>query len=865
MKRTVTGILAHVDSGKTTLSEAMLYHCGQIRKLGRVDHGDAFLDTDELEREKGITIFSKQAELKFGDTEMTLLDTPGHVDFSTETERTLSVIDYAVLVISGTDGVQSHTETLWKLLIRYGVPTFVFVNKMDISPYTKEVLTASLNARLGEGFVDFTDTESSQFYENAAMCDERLMDEYMENDALADEGIKRAIRKRRIFPCCFGSALKLDGVERFMDIIDRFTTETKYPKEFGAVVYKLSSDSQGKRLTHMKITGGELKVKDLIEGTDKDGEKWAEKISQIRIYSGTKFSAPGKIGAGCVCAVTGLTRAYSGQGLGISDNAKAPALEPVLTYRVKLLDNTDVHTALMNLRRLEDEDPQLHILWNEQLGEIHIQLMGEVQLEILERVIGERYGMAVAFTQGSIAYKETIAAAVEGAGHYEPLRHYAEVHLLLEPLKRGSGLRFETNCSEDVLDRNWQRLILTHLKERAHSGVLTGSPITDMRITLTAGRAHKKHTEGGDFRQATYRAVRQGLRKAESVLLEPWYSFRLEVPTENVGRAMTDIEQLGGSFSAPETVGEMSVITGSAPVSAMRDYHSEVTAYTSGRGRLSCSLKGYEKCHNAEEVIAASGYDADADIENTADSVFCSHGAGFLVSWDEADGYMHVESGLSLDGDEDEEVPEQRAAAYVDKAVDDEELLRIFEQTYGKVQRKTYTPMRKEKEPIPERYKHRKTTVKGGKEYLLVDGYNIIFAWDELKRISEQSLESARERLISIMCNYQGYKNCELILVFDAYKVKGNRREIEQVNNISVVYTKEAETADMYIEKVSHELGKNHRVRVATSDNVEQIIILGAGATRVSADAFKREVDAAEAEIRDYLKKLNLGINPTLK
>lgn len=858
MKRIVAGILAHVDSGKTTLSEAMLFRSGEIRKLGRVDHGDAFLDTDTIEREKGITIFSKQAELSIGDTNITLLDTPGHVDFSTETERTLSVIDYAVLVISGTDGVQNHTETLWRLLIRYGVPAFIFVNKMDISQRSAKELIADLRARLGDGFVDFS-ADRSELAEDAAMCSEELMEEFLENEDVSDDALRRAIQKRKLFPCCFGSALKLDGVDEFLKVFDRYTVSPSYPDEFGARVFKIAQDTQGKRLTYMKLTGGNLKVKTLLEGHDQNGEPWSEKVNQIRIYSGAKFSTTDTVYAGEVCAVTGLSATYPGEGLGSADNSKTPVLEPVLTYRIELEDGVDVHTALMNMRRLEEEEPQLHIIWNEPLQEIHIQLMGEVQLEVLKRIISERFKMNIEFGQGSIAYKETIAAPVEGVGHYEPLRHYAEVHLLMEPGKRGSGLVFKSNCPEDNLDKNWQRLILTHLKEKSHSGVLTGSPITDMKITLVAGRAHKKHTEGGDFRQATYRAVRQGLKCAESVLLEPWYNFRLEVPTENVGRAMTDIEQLGGSFSPPEVEGDMSVISGSAPVSEMRGYHSEVTGYTGGRGRLSCSLKGYEPCHNAEEVIEQIGYDSDADIDNPADSVFCAHGAGFIVKWDEVRNYMHVDSGLNFDEPEEQHTEQERASAYVERVVDDEELLRIFEKTYGPVKRKTYSPMRTKKAPSQSKYKG-KPVISQGPEYLLVDGYNIIFAWDDLKSIAEDNLEAARERLISIMCNYQGYRQCRLILVFDAYKVKNNPGEIEKINNIDVVYTKEAETADMYIEKVTHELGRKHRVRVATSDNLEQIIILGNGATRISADSFKKEVENAENEIRDYLKKMNLGI-----
>ncbi len=848
MKRLVIGILAHVDSGKTTLSEAMLFRSGEIRRLGRVDHGDAFLDTNEIEKEKGITIFSKQAEFTSGGAEITLLDTPGHIDFSTEAERTLQVLDYAVLVISGTDGVQSHTETLWDLLDRYEVPVFIFVNKMDISSFERKSLMDELKAKLSDGCVDFSDRSSADFAEECAVCSERLMEEALSDESVSDEAVSEAVRDRTLFPCFFGSALKLEGIDEFIEALDVYTQETVYPEGFGAKVFKISEDEQGKRLTHMKITGGTLKVKDRIEGRERDGERWEEKADRIRIYSGDKARAVDEAYPGMVCAVTGLTKTYPGEGLGNESDSDIPVLEPVLTYRVELDEKTDVHTALMDLRKIEEEEPQLHIIWNEHLKEIHIQLMGEVQIEVLRRIIFERFGMKVGFGRGSISYRETIAAPVVGIGHFEPLRHYAEVHLLLEPLQRGEGLKFETSCPEDMLDRNWQRLVLTHLKEKAHLGVLTGSPITDMRITLIAGRAHKKHTEGGDFRQATYRAVRQGLRSAESVLLEPWYRFRLEVPQENIGRAMTDIQNMGGSFEAPRTNGETSVISGSVPVSEMRDYHTELTNYTRGRGRLFTTLDGYRECHNAEEVIAEIGYDADGDIENPADSVFCSHGAGFIVKWDEVKDHAHVENGVS---DTEEEETEARVSEYIRRVADDDELLRIFEKTYGPVKR------RRDTSPVVRRAaskpKHKSKPLPQGPLYVLVDGYNIIFAWDELKKAAEDSLDLAREMLINRMANYRGFTQCELILVFDAYKVKGNPGEVENVHGISVVYTKEAETADMYIEKVTHELGKKHRVRVATSDNLEQLIILGAGAVRVSASEFEKEVCDTEEEIRKYL------------
>lgn len=857
MKRLVIGILAHVDSGKTTLSESILYRAGEIRKLGRVDHGDAFLDTHEIERDRGITIFAKQAVLSHGDCEITLLDTPGHVDFSTEMERTLQVLDYAILVISGSDGVQSHTETLWKLLIRYNIPVFIFVNKMDLTGTDKENVLNELKTKLSDGCMDFCgDCQSEEFCENLAMCDDDLMNEFLETGKLSNELIAKAVCERKIFPCYFGSALKLDGVDDFLDGIDKYTKQPSYANEFGAKVFKISEDERGARLTHLKITGGTLKVKDLLKSKDGCRDEWAEKVNQIRIYSGVKFQTADSADSGMVCAVTGLSHTYAGEGLGAENDSDIPVLEPVLTYQVNIKDGTNVHTALANLKKLEEEEPQLHIIWNEQLQEIHMQFMGEVQLDILKRIIENRYQMIVEFGQGSIAYKETISAPVEGIGHYEPLRHYAEVHLLLEPLERGSGIKFASNCSEDELDRNWQRLILTHLEEKNHVGVLTGSPITDIKITLVAGRAHQKHTEGGDFRQATYRAVRQGLMTAESVLLEPWYEFHLEIPTENIGRAMTDIQHMGGKFAQPETKGDMSVLLGKAPVSQMRDYHKVVTEYTRGKGRLICMVGGYEECHNADEVIESIGYDSEADLDNTADSVFCSHGSGFVVKWDEVPNYMHVDSGLNFDEDEDEtpQEIEHKVRKYLDNVATDNELAQIFERTYGPIKQKLHSAMHTRKNPIGQQKKTAKSKpIPLGPEYLLVDGYNIIFAWENLKNIAKDSLESARTELINILCNYQGFKQCKLILVFDAYKVKGNKGEVEQFHNITVVYTKEAETADMYIEKVTHEIGRKHRVRVATSDNLEQIIILGNGAIRVSADSFRKEVEDIENTIRKFL------------
>ena len=852
MNRIVTGILAHVDSGKTTLSEAMLYTAGEIRKLGRVDHGDAFLDSHEIERDRGITIFSKQAILSFHDTEFTLLDTPGHVDFSTETERTLSVLDYAILVISGTDGIQNHTDTLWRLLKRYNIPTFIFINKMDLNADHDTVIN-ELKYRFGDGCIDFgQDLSSDQCMDELSMCDEAIMNSFLEKGTVKTEDIRNAIVQRKIFPCYFGSALKLEGVKEFLAGLELYTRQIIYDDNFGAQVFKISEED-GTRLTHLKITGGSLKVKTQLDGNKKN--EWHEKVNQIRIYSGAKYQTVDEAFPGMVCAVTGLTQTYPGEGIGCAKDAKSAVLESVLTYKMELPDGIDVHTALTQLRRLEEEDPQLHIIWSEQLREIHVQVMGEVQLEVLSRLIADRFGFEVMFSHGSIAYKETIAAPVEGVGHYEPLRHYAEVHLLLEPAEKGSGMRFAVDCSEDLLDRNWQRLILTHLKEKPHIGILTGSPITDMKITLVAGRAHQKHTEGGDFRQATYRAVRHGLKMAESILLEPYYEFHLEVPTENVGRAMTDIQNMGGTFNPPETYGEMTVISGNAPVSTMRDYSKDVTLYTSGKGRLNCILSGYEPCHNADEVIDEIGYNFDADLENPADSVFCSHGAGFVVKWDKVCDYMHLE-GLSFDDDEEdgEEAVRRQAEKYLDMVADDNELMQIFERTYGPVTRKAVTQTVR-KSVSPQKKYGKAKPLPQGPEYLLVDGYNIIFAWDELKELAKAGLNIARDRLIDILCNYRGFRQCELILVFDAYKVKGNTGSVQKIHNINVVYTKEAETADMYIEKTTHELGKKHRVRVATSDNLEQIIILGNGATRISADEFLHEVKDAEKAIMEIISQ----------
>ncbi len=777
----------------------------------------------------------------------TLLDTPGHVDFSAETERTFSVLDAAVLVISGTDGVQSHTETLWELLRKYNVPVFIFVNKTDISPFGKDYHLAELTRRLSGSVVDFT-AEKSELDDAAAVCAEPLMEEYLENGSIAESSLARAVMNREIFPCLFGSALKLKGIDRLTDALCRYTAEPVRSDSFGARVYKISSEDNT-RLVHMKITGGTLKVKSVIEcGSD----RVPEKADRIRVYSGKKFVTKDEVFAGTVCAVEGLPSAYAGEGLGSERDTVKPFLEPVLTYRLICPEGYDAHTVYSQIRRLGEEDPMLRISWNDRLKEIHVSLMGEIQLEVLKTLISDRFGLDVTFDEGRIAYKETIAAKVEGVGHYEPLRHYAEVHLLMEPLPPGSGLVLGRDCSEDKLALNWQRLILTHLAEKQHCGVLTGSPITDMKITVAAGKAHLKHTEGGDFRQATYRAVRMGLMNAESVLLEPYCDITLEIPDECVGRAMTDLQRLGAEFTQPEKSGELSVITGSAPIAAMRGYQKDVAGYTKGRGSAVFAFKGYFPCKNAEEVVAETGYDPETDLENTADSVFCSHGAGFAVKWHEVPSYMHLPSVLQPEKTCDEPEAPVRVSKPV-PAYDDKELMAIFERTYGKINRDPRNALNtvKEKKFTEKEYVYKPKIT--GKEYLLVDGYNIIFAWDELNKLAAEDLDLARKVLIDAMCNYRGFTSCELILVFDAYRVKGNVREVEEINGISVIYTKEAETADMFIEKATHELAKHHRVRVATSDRLEQIIILGSGAYRMSATEFHEEVMRAEKEIRDII------------
>ena len=854
MEKLVAGILAHVDAGKTTLSEGLLYACGKLKKLGRVDHGDAFLDTDPMERERGITIFSKQALLPLETVEFTLLDTPGHVDFSAEMERTLSVLDCAILVISGSDGVQGHTHTLWRLLERYHIPTFLFVNKMDLAGADKGALLEQLRRQLSEGCADFGDKPA--LYEQAALCDEALLEHYLETGTVSDAALTALIAGRKLFPCWFGSALRLEGVTEFLRGLEAYTPRPDYPADFGARIFKISRDGQGNRLAWMKITGGSLAVKTLLEGPG-----WKDKADQLRVYSGQKFQPVDAAPAGSIVAVTGLSSAAAGQGLGFEAEGAPPALEPVLTYQMILPEGQDPVTALQKLRQLEEEDPQLHLVWNQRLGEIHVQLMGQVQLEILQRLIVERFGMAVTFGQGGIVYRETISAPVIGVGHYEPLRHYAEVHLLIEPGERGSGVVLDTACPEEVLDRTWQRLVLTHLAERSHPGVLTGSPLTDVKITLLAGRGHVKHTEGGDFRQATYRAVRQGLMEAHSILLEPWYSFRLEVPAAQVGRAMTDLQRMGGDCQPPETTGETTVLTGSAPVAGLRDYGREVAAYTKGLGRLSCSLKGYYPCHDQEAVVAAIGYDPERDVDNPPDSVFCAHGAGYTVKWNQVKELAHAASGLSLEeAPPPEEVPAPPPVRRRDSGLSleqDKELLAIFERTYGKVERRSFTPPPKPARTSLDDKKYSIQAQDRGPEYLLVDGYNIIFAWEELKQVARTNLDAARQMLMDLLSNYQGFKKNVVILVFDAYKVPRSIQDVYKYHNIYVVYTKEAETADTYIERATYEIGKHHKVRVATSDGTEQLIILGHGALRLSATTFKAEVEQVSGQISALLKQVN--------
>lgn len=878
MKRLVVGILAHVDAGKTTLSEGFLYAAGAIRKLGRVDNKDTFLDNFELEKARGITIFSKQAQLKLNDCEITLLDTPGHVDFSAEMERTLQVLDYAILVISGADGVQGHTQTLWRLLKQYQIPVFLFVNKMDQPGTDRESLMRELKLRLDSACVDFSakDDNYEEFLENVAVCDENVLEKYFENGEVSQEDIQFMIAERKIFPCFFGSALKFTGVKEFLAAVCEYTLENEYPGEFGARVFKIARDEQGNRLTYLKVTGGSLKPKEIISNSESGvgEEKWAEKVNQLRVYSGEKFTALNEAHAGMVCAVTGLTRTYPGQGLGIEAETILPLLEPVLTYALILPPECDTAVVLPKLKQLEEEEPLLHITWNEKTQQIQVQVMGEVQTEILKSLIRERFGITVEFGTGNIVYKETIRSTVEGVGHFEPLRHYAEVHLLMEPLERGSGLVIEADCKEDVLDKNWQRLILTHLYEKEHVGVLTGSAVTDMKITLCTGRAHLKHTEGGDFRQATYRAVRQGLMQAESVLLEPYYEYRLEIPETTVGRAMTDIEKMCGTFSITneeQTVqdidgGRMTVLTGEVPVAAMKDYYKEVISYTRGQGRLFCNLKGYEECHNADEVIEAVGYEAERDLDNPADSVFCAHGAGFNVSWDKVSEYMHLESILNRKEEVQEKLSPQASARTVSEEwIGVDEVDEILRQTYYANKKDKNAPrkgVKLKRRPVPAAGRSTSATVRSytpverKKKYLLVDGYNIVYAWKELSELAAVNLDSARGRLLDILCNYQGMSDCELIAVFDAYRVKGHDTEIMDYHNIHVVFTKEAETADAYIEKFAHENGRKYDVTVATSDGLEQIIIRGQGCRLISAREFEEEINSKQKLLREeYLEK----------
>ena len=846
MKRLTTGIMAHVDAGKTTLTEAMLYLTGNIRRLGRVDHGDAFLDTQELERERGITIYAKQAILRRGDLELTLVDTPGHVDFSAETERALQVLDCAILVVSAADGVQGHTETLWQLLEEAGVPVFLFVNKMDQPNEGKDAILKQLEGRLGHGFVDMADPEARG--EGAALCSEALMERYLSGEEFTQEELAALVVQRQLFPVYFGSALQVEGVEELLDGIEAYTLEPEWLQDFGARVFKITRDERGERITWLKVTGGQLRVREVLHGPD-----WEEKVNQIRLYSGAKFTAVDVAPAGTVCAVTGLTHTTAGEGLGAEENWTGPRLEPVLSYQVIPPEGVDASTLLERLRRLEEEDPQLQVEWEPHAEQVRVKLMGQVHREVLERELRRRFDLDVTFGPGSIVYLETLAKPVEGVGHFEPLRHYAEVHLLLEPLERGAGLQIDTVCSEDVLDGNWQRLILTHLVERQHVGVLTGSPITDLKLTLLTGKGHLKHTEGGDFRQATYRAIRQGLMMGETILLEPWYTFRLEVPGESVGRAMTDVQRMCGEFEGPQMRGEMAVLTGSLPVSEVGDYWSQVAAYTQGRGRFSCRLDGYRPCHNTQQVVEERGYDPDRDVDNPSGSVFCDHGAGVHVPWNEVRSHMHVDSGWLP---EEERARKAQPApqfqrGYASQVALDKELEEIFARTYGAVKPRAFHSVKATTKPKERPWKGLKKRT--GKDYLLVDGYNIIHAWEDLSALAREDLDGARAKLIDLLRNYQSWRGCQVIVVFDAYKVKGGKGAVEQLGDLYVVYTKEAETADMYIERTTYQLSRDNRVRVATSDGLEQMIILGHGAQRMSAAELKYETDQVMAQIRDTI------------
>ncbi len=851
MANTVIGILAHVDAGKTTLSEGLLYCAGDIRRLGRVDHADAFLDNFALERERGITIFSKEARLTLGSKTATLLDTPGHVDFSAETERTLDVLDCAVLVISASEGVQSHTRTLWALLRGRNVPTVIFVNKMDLPGADREKALEDLKNELGDGFFEPERVDS----EALALCDEELLEEHLEKNALSDGALDAAFRRGRVYPCYFGAALRLEGVEELLAGLDRFAPVLGGGEEFGARVFKISRDADGKRVTHMKITGGTLKVRDTVSGPG-----WEEKVTQIRICSGARYTPVDQAAAGEVVAVTGLSATCAGQGLGAESDGRAPALEPVLNYEVLLPSGTDIHRALAQLRELREENPELKLVWDRRTGRINAQIMGKVQMEVIKRQMKDRFDLAVDFGPGAIIYRETVGNRVEGVGHYEPLRHYAEVHLIIEPGERGSGVKIAANVPEDTLAGSWQRLILTHLREKEHVGVLTGAPLTDVRITLTAGRAHLKHTEGGDFREATYRAVRQGLMQARSILLEPWYDFRLELPRPNVGRAMTDLQRMGAAFEQKGEAGELAVLAGSGPVSALREYPAEVAAYTKGQGRVSFVFHGYEPCADQDAVVKAAGYDPDGDPDNPCYSVFCAHGAGFAVPWYEVPSRMHLPS--TLEPPKPPDPVREAAARYVKLAATDRELMDIFERTYGKLQRggEAMRPAPREPHPAPAPQKRKPQPQKDGLEFVLVDGYNIIFAWDDLKKLAAGSLDLAREKLIERLRNYQGFMQNAVIVVFDAYKVKNNPGSVQHLGGVSVVYTKEAETADMYIERATYDLSKRHHVRVATSDGAEQMIILGNGALRVPAAAFEEEIRQVERAVADYISDYNRGL-----
>lgn len=858
MKKLVIGILAHVDAGKTTLSESLLYKSGNIRKPGRVDKGDAFLDTNEMEKERGITIFSKQAVFTYEDMEITLVDTPGHVDFSAEMERTLQVLDYAILVINAMDGVQAHTRTLWRLLARYEIPIFLFINKMDREGTNRAALLASLNRNLHEGCIDFGTAGTETFYESIAVSEEMVLEQFLKTQTIEKSVINRLIRERKVFPCFFGSALKIEGVHTFLHGLLNYTNEPVYPREFGARVFKIARDSQGNRLTFLKVTGGRLRVKDVI----------GEKVNQIRIYSGEKYEAVNEVEAGSLCAVTGLLNTFPGEGLGKEQAGSIPILEPILSYKIILPEEIDAAAMLPKLRLLEEEEPEIHLVWDDTLKEIQIRIMGEVQLEILQRLIKDRFDVKVEFGQGSVVYRETIAEPVIGVGHFEPLRHYAEVHLLLEPAEPGSGLQFLSDCSEEVLGRSWQRLVLTHLEEREHKGVLIGVPITDMRITLIAGRAHLKHTEGGDFRQATYRAVRQGLMESTPVLLEPFYSFILEIPEKSLGRAMTDVERMSGRLQLPRIEAGKAILTGYAPVTAMRGYQKEVMAYTRGEGRLSCTLKGYDPCHNTEEVLEMSSYDPENDLDNPAGSVFCAHGAGFVVPWYEVKDYMHLEHNREIlpkvwDEGEQRGAGKQKNASVSDTILATEEVDRILHRAHNANKRDEDSPRKGvyrrasvKKREIPGVI-HRAKPQPKKEKYLLVDGYNIVFAWEELKEISKVSMDGARGRLLDILCDYQAIKGCNLIVVFDAYRVPGDKAEILDYHNIHLVFTKEKETADQYIEKFAHNYGREYEVTVATSDSLEQIIIRGQGCAILSARDLYDEVMRTKRLLReDYLENL---------